>query len=123
MDQFALAECLTGHGDTGPDSSDFYMTGRQPDATQRKPRGHRWVDVLASLVKDTPAPMGPMFPRNPGRVQLIVAGRRVSTLRARVRAIRRCSNWLTINHDVIYSPPAWSATQVICRVVSLSCDR
>ena len=60
----------------------------------------RWVEVLGSMLVHTPTPMGRILGDNPGSLQLLGAGRRASTSRSRLRAVRRYSNWLALNHDV-----------------------
>ena len=46
--------------------------------------------------------MGRIFGERPGSIQLLGAGLRASTLRSRVRAVRRYLNWLALNHDLGY---------------------
>ena len=46
--------------------------------------------------------MGRILGERPGSIQLLGAGRRASTLRSRVRAVRRYLNWLALNHDLGY---------------------
>ena len=62
----------------------------------------RWVEVLGAMLVHTPAPMGKMLGDKPGTLQLMGAGRLASTLRSRVRAVRRYLNWLALNHDSGY---------------------
>ena len=62
----------------------------------------RRVEVLGAMLVHTPTPMGKILKDKPGSIQLSVAGRRASTLRSRVRAVRRYLNWLALNHDVSY---------------------
>ena len=54
------------------------------------------------MLVHTPTPMGKILGDEPGSLQLLGAGRRASTLRSRVRAVRRYLTWLALNHDVGY---------------------
>ena len=47
-------------------------------------------------------PMGRILGERLGSIQLSGAGRRASTSRSRVRAVRRYMNWLALNHDLGY---------------------
>ena len=69
--------------------------------TEEKERA-RWVEVLGSMLVHTPTPMGRILRDKPCSLQLFGAGRRASTFRSRVRAMRRYLNWLALNHDVGY---------------------
>ena len=46
--------------------------------------------------------MGKILGDKPGSLQLLGGGRRASTLRSRVRAVRRYLAWLALNHDFGY---------------------
>ena len=60
----------------------------------------RWVEVLGAMLVHTPTPMGKILGDKPGSLQLLGAGRRASTLRSRVRAVRRYLSWLALDRDV-----------------------
>ena len=60
----------------------------------------RWVEILGSMLVYTPTPMGRILGERPGSIQLLGAGRRASTLRSRVRSVRRYLNWSALNHDL-----------------------
>ena len=57
------------------------------DAAERERA--RWVEVLGAMLDPTPTPMGKILGDKPGGLQLLGSGRRASTLRSRVRAVRR----------------------------------
>ena len=54
------------------------------------------------MLVPTPTPTGRILGERPGSIQLLEARRRASTLRSRVRAVRRYLNWLALNHDLGY---------------------
>ena len=60
----------------------------------------RWVEALSTLLRATETPMGKMLVEEPQTAQLLGAGRRVTTLRSRVRLARRYLAWLSINFEV-----------------------
>ena len=60
----------------------------------------RWVEALSTLLRATETPMGKMLVEKPQTAQLLGAGRRVTTLRSRVRLARRYLAWLSINFEV-----------------------
>ena len=72
----------------------------QKDAEEKERA--RWVEILSSMLVHTPAPMGRILGERRGSLQLLGAGWRASTLRSRVRAVRRYLNWLALNHDFGY---------------------
>ena len=94
---------LSGRGDA---ASQVYVTSAtqplcgpdSPEGCRRKGKA-RWVEVLGAMLVHTPTPMGKMLGEKPSSLQLLGAGRRASTLRSRVRAVRRYLNWLALNHD------------------------
>ena len=74
----------------------LFAQDRRPGRTRRTPKRKgraRWVEILGSMLVHTPAPMGRILVERPGSIQLLGAGRRASTLRSRVRAVRRYLNW------------------------------
>ena len=70
--------------------------------TKEEKERARWVEILGSMLVHTPTPLGRILMERPGSIQLLGAGRRPSTLRSRVRAVRRYLNWLALNHDLGY---------------------
>ena len=55
----------------------------------------RWLHVPAGIVSNTDTPMGRLLRDKPGGVTLLGAGKRASTLRSRIRAVRKCVVWLS----------------------------
>ena len=55
----------------------------------------RWIEALATLLRATQTPMEKMLLDKPQTAQLLGAGRRVTTLRSRVRLARRYLAWLS----------------------------
>ena len=55
----------------------------------------RWLHILAGIVLNTETPMAKLLREKPRNTQLLGAGKRASTLRARVRALRRYALWLS----------------------------
>ena len=62
----------------------------------------RWLHILAGIVTNTDTPMARMLREKPGDVQRLGAGRRASTLRARVRSLRRYVLWLSTAYGVSF---------------------
>ena len=54
----------------------------------------RWLHILAGIILNTDTPMAKMREK-PGNAQLLGAGKLASTLRARVRSLRRYTLWLS----------------------------
>ena len=61
----------------------------------------RWIFTLSELIKGTATPMGMMLTDKPGK-QLEGGGRRASTLRSRVRGVRKFLPWLALNRELSY---------------------
>ena len=66
----------------------------------------RWIQTLADMLKGTDTPMGQLLSASPSNTKLLGGGRRVSTLRSRVRLLRRFFSWLALNHQQVY-PSSW----------------
>ena len=64
----------------------------------------RWLQILADLLRHSPTPMGELLAAQPGNVEVLGGGKRASTLRSRVRAIRKFLQWLHLAHDIRYPP-------------------
>ena len=62
----------------------------------------RWIIVPADLLRGTKTPMGRLLAENPVNVQMLEGGLRASTVRARVRCIRRFLAWLAAQQELIY---------------------
>ena len=62
----------------------------------------RSVEVLCALLTNTPTPMARRLAEKPGNSLLLGAGRRASSFRSRVRAVRRFFFWPAMNDSKIY---------------------
>ena len=63
----------------------------------------RWIQVLADMLKATHTSMGQLLSTS---TKLLGGGRTVSTVRSRVRVLRRFLSWLALNHQQVY-PLSW----------------
>ena len=63
---------------------------------------NRWTTELADLLRGTQSPMGQFLTAQTGN-QLRGGGRRASTLRSRVRGVKRFLSWLALRYELIYS--------------------
>ena len=61
----------------------------------------RWVLTLGELLRHTSTPMGNFIQQDSERLKLLGSGQRASTLRARVRSIRKYIQWLTISKGIV----------------------
>ena len=62
----------------------------------------RWLHILAGIVLNTDTPMAKMLREKPGNAQLLGAGKRASTLRARIRSLRRYTLWLSTAYGISF---------------------
>ena len=62
----------------------------------------KWLNVLADILIATPTPMGALLRADPAARKILGAGRRASTIRARVRTIRKFLVWLGAEHTLPY---------------------
>ena len=83
----------------------------------------RWVEILGSMLVHTPTPMRRILGERLGSIQLFGAGRRASTLRSRVCAVRRYLNWLALNHVLGYPRELDHVTGYILARQSEPCTR
>ena len=60
----------------------------------------KWVEVLASLPRGTPTPMGELLNKGADNLKLLGGGRSATTLRARGRTVKKFLAWLTLAHEV-----------------------
>ena len=103
---------------------EFYTLGPVLESVaQRRDERSRWVEVLGATLVHTPTPVVKIFGDKPGSIQLLGAGRRASTLRSRVRAVRRYHIWLALNHDVGYPRELEHATGYLHARQSEPCTR
>ena len=58
----------------------------------------RWIHELSLLVSGTPTPMGKLLAEKPGNVSMLGGGLRASTLRSRVRVLKKFVLWLVLSH-------------------------
>ena len=64
------------------------------DASKEKSERERWTTVLGQLLEGTGTPISGWLARSRSPSALLGAGRRVSTLRSRVRALRSLLSWI-----------------------------
>ena len=62
----------------------------------------RWIHTLATLLMDTPTPIGQILKSNPSDCQHLRAGKRASTLRSLVRYSRNFMKRLSSAHQKVY---------------------
>ena len=77
-------------------------SGPTPRKDAEEAERARWIEILATLLRGTPTPIGSMLLDNPGTAQLLGAGRRATTLRSRVRLARRYFAWLSVSFEVTF---------------------
>ena len=77
-------------------------SGPTPRKDAEEAERARWIEILATLLRGTPTPIGSMLLDNPGTAQLLGAGRRATTLRSRVRLARRYLAWLSVSFEVTF---------------------
>ena len=71
------------------------FSGPTPRKDAEEQERSRWILVLATLLMDTPTPVGQLLKANPSDFQYLGAGRRASTLRALVRYLRNILRWIS----------------------------
>ena len=62
----------------------------------------RWLHILAGIVQNTETPMATILRERSGDIRLLGAGKRATTLRARVTSLRRHVVWLSAAHDLSF---------------------
>ena len=62
----------------------------------------RWLHILAGIVQNTDTPMSRLLREKPGNILLLGAGKRATTLRARVMSLRRYTLWLSTAYGVSF---------------------
>ena len=90
------------HADTSPALQRTLYWGPTAGKDAEEKERARWGEILVSMLVHTPTLVGRILGERPGSLQLLGARRRASTLRSRVRAVRRYFNWLALNHDLGY---------------------
>ena len=80
-----------------------YLSAQFQGPTARKDaedsERNRWTTDLADLLRGTQSPMGQFLASQPGN-QLTEGGRRASTLRSRVRGVKRSLSLLALRHEL-----------------------
>ena len=77
-------------------------SGPTPRKDAEEEERTRWVHELALLVSGSDTPMGKLLSEQPGNVSVLGAGLRASTLRSRVRVLKKFFKWLAISHNVLF---------------------
>ena len=62
----------------------------------------RGILMLGELLRNTSTPMGQLISQDPEKPKVLGAGRRVSTLRSRIRTTRQFLAWLSASHGVLF---------------------
>ena len=92
---------------------------RDADEAERQ----RWLQVLADLVRHSSTPMGQLLAAQPRNVEVLGAGKRASTLRSRVRAIRKFLRWLLVTRQLDYAQSVEHYTEYLRTRLSETCNR
>ena len=82
----------------------------------------RWISILSEPIKGTATPMGMMLTDKPGQ-QLVGGGRRASTLRSRVRGVRKFLTWLALNRELSYPTSFDQLSEFLQVRLSEPCNR
>ena len=82
----------------------------------------RWLQVLADLVRHSSTPMGQLLAAQPGNVEVLGAGKRASTLRSRVRAIRKFLRWLRVTRQLDHAQSVEHYTEYLRTRLSETCN-
>ena len=95
--------------------------------TQRKDaedeERNRWIHELALLVEGSQTPMGKLLLEEPTDVSVLGAGLRASTLRSRVRHLRRFFSWLELTKGVRFPTELSQLTDYLRVRLSEPCIR
>ena len=59
----------------------------------------RWLGSLADIVANSPTPMGKLLCSQPGNLELLGGGPRASTLRSRVRELKKFFTWFSVTYE------------------------
>ena len=98
-----------------------YLSAQFQGPTARKDaedsERNRWTTELADLLRGTQSPMG-----QPGN-QLTGGGRRASTLRSRVRGVKRFLSWLALRHELTYPTELSQLTEFLQVRLQEPCNR
>ena len=99
----------------------FEGTSARQDAEEAERR--RWLRTLSDLLKGTPTPMGTLLLEKATNENLLGGGRRASTLRSRVRSVRKFLSWLAITHECVYPTELTQLTDFLQVRLSEPCNR
>ena len=83
---------------------------------------NRWIFTLSEIIKGTATPMGKMLTDRPGQ-QLVGGGRRASTLRSRVRGVRKFLTWLAVTRELSYPTSFDQRSEFLHVRLSEPCNR
>ena len=83
----------------------------------------RWIHELSLLVSGTPTPMGKLLAEKPGNVSMLGGGLRASTLRSRVRVLKKFFLWLVLSQNVVYPRKQVLYTNYLKAKLSDPCNR
>ena len=83
----------------------------------------RWIHELSLIVSGTPTSMGALLVEKPGNVSMLGAGLRASTLRSRVRLLKKFFSWLVLSHRVVYPLEIKHYTDYLKATLSEPCNR
>ena len=72
-----------------------FLNGDERERLETQQR-QRWVFELSFLLEGTPTPAGRLLAERPETAGRVGAGRRVGTLRSRVRSCRKLAEWLLL---------------------------
>ena len=74
----------------------------------------QWLHILAGIVQNTETPMAAILKERSGDIRLLGAGKRATTLRARVMSLRRYVVWLSAAYGLTF--PSEVSQLAICRL-------
>ena len=83
----------------------------------------KWIEIFENLLRATKTPMGELISSSPPRTQPLGAGRRASTVRSRVKAVRRFLAWLALAHGVSFPTEVAHLTEYLQTRHSEPCNR
>ena len=119
QDQFAIAATLKPSRYQARFQSGRYEGRHDAESAERV----RWVTILSDVLRGTNTPMGKLLEEKPSNLQLLGGGRRVSTIRSRVRCIRKFLAWLALQHEINYPDDLTQMTGFLNARLSEPCSR
>ena len=97
--------------------------GHTPRKDAEEEERTRWIHELAQLVAGSQTPMGKLLLEEPSNVKVLGAGLRASTLRSRVRHLRRFFSWLELTRGVRFPSELSQLTDYLRVRLSEPCNR